>query len=164
MNQNMKYRLVITEYTTLKGFGLNCSFEREYDTDESVKNALNRCKDNLSESLPGSHIQCNGAMGFMIIDDSTGLVLTSIMTHVYLIDEDKKEYSYRGHKITTEFDPEICKDFLLIHRLDGRPYLYRSTLMGALDAIDWICCTIENASSARLRLALDDTNKKKEGN
>lgn len=161
MNQITKYRLVITEYTTLKGFGLNCSFEREYDTDESVKNALNHCKENLSESLPGSHIQYNGTMGFMIIDDSTGLALTSIMAHMYLIDEDKKEYSYRGHKITTEFDPETGKDFLLIHRLDGRPYLYRSTIIGALDAIDWIFCSMEHASIARR--ALDNTNKEKEG-
>lgn len=156
-----KYRLAITEYTTLKGFGLSCSFEREYDTIESVKNALKHCEKNLSESLIGSNIQYNGTIGFMIIDNSTGLVLTSIMAHPYLIDEDKKEYSYRGHKITTEFDPEVGKDFLLIHKMDGRPYLYRSTLMNALDSIDWICCTIENASVAKQ--ALDIAIKEKQG-
>lgn len=162
MSQNIKYRLAITEYTTLKGFGLSNSLEIEYGNSENVKNVLKRCEENLSESLPGSHIQYNGTMGFMIIDDSTGLVLTSIMAHPYLIDEDKKEYSYRGHKITTEFDSEIGKDVLLIHRMDGRPYLYRSTLMGALDAIDWIWCSIGNASVARQ--SLDNTNKEKEGN
>ena len=163
MDQNIKYRLTITEYVTLKGFGLSNSLEIEYDTFKNVKNALKRCEEIISESFPGSHIQYNGTMGFMIIDDSTGLVLTSIMAHPYLIDEDKKEYSYRGHKITTEFDSEIGKDVLLIHRMDGRPYLYRSTLMGALDSIDWILCSMDNASTARQ--ALDDiTNKEKEGN
>lgn len=158
----IKYRIAITEYTTLKGFGNSCSFEREYDTDESVKNALKHSVETLTESIPEAHIQHNGDMGFMIVDNSTGLVLTSLMAHPYLIYEDKKEYLYRGHKITTEFDPEVGSDFLLIHRLDGRPYIYRSTLMGALDVIDWICCTIENASIARM--ALDNANKEKEGN
>lgn len=160
--ENVKYRIAITEYTTLKGFGNSCSFEREYGTDEDVKNAIKYSAENLIKSIPDTHIQHNGAMGFMIIDNYTGLVLTSFMAHPYLIYEDKKEYLYRGHKITTEFDPEVGNDFLLIHRLDGRPYIYRSTLMGALDAIDWICCTIENASIARI--AIDDANKKKEGN
>lgn len=162
MSQTVKYRITITEYTTLKGFGNSCSFEREFDTVESVKNALKHSEDSLIESISDSHIQQNGTMGFMIIDDSTGLVLTRVMVHPYVIYEDKKEYIYRGHKIIMEFDPEVGGDVLLIHRLDGRPYMYRSTLMGALDAIDWICCTIENASIARM--ALDNANKEKEGN
>lgn len=161
MSQDIKYRLVITEYTTLKRFGLNNSLEIEYDTSESVENALKRCEESLFETLPGSRIHYNGTMGFMIIDDSTGLMLINIMTYPYLIDEDKKEYSYRGHKITTEFDSEIGKDVLLIHRMDGRPYLYRSTIMSALDAIDWIWCSIQNASVARQ--SLDETDKEREG-
>ena len=159
--QTVKYRLSVTEYTTLKGFGLSCSFEREYDNIESIQNALKHCEENLSESLPGCSVQYNGTMGFIIIDNSTKLALTSVMAHPYLIDEDKKEYSYRGYKIITEFDPEVGKDFLLIHRMDGRPYMYRSTIIGALDAIDWICCSIENASIARQ--ALVNINKEKEG-
>lgn len=75
MSQTIKYRIAITEYTTLKGFGNSCSFEREYDTDESVKNAVKYSAESLIESIPDTHIQHNGTMGFMIISNSTGLVL-----------------------------------------------------------------------------------------
>lgn len=160
--RKIKYRLATTEYVTLKGFGLNCSVEKEYDTDESVKNVLKYQEEKLSESIPESHIQHDGTMGFMVIDNSTGLILTSIVAYPYLIDDDKKEYLYRGYKITTEFDSEVGKDFLLIHRLDGRPYLYRSTLMGALDTIDWIECSITNAVASKQ--VLNNINEKKEGN
>ena len=162
MSENIRYRLAITEYTTLKGFGISHSLDKEFENEISVKSALNRSIETLAESIPGSHIQHNGTMGYMIINNDTGLVLINIMAYPYVIDENNREYCYRGHKITTEFDPGTGEDVLLIHRLYGRPYIYRFNLMGALDFIDWIWCTIDNSNIARQ--VLDNTNKEKEGN
>jgi hypothetical protein len=159
MSESIKYRLVITEYTTLKGFGSNCSIEKEFDSMDSAQHALDHSISVISKYIIGARTEPYGNIGYRIIDKSTNLVLTSIVIHPYLIIDDGKEYLYRGHKIATEFDTEIGKDVLLIHRLDGRPYLYRSNIMGALDAIDWMWCSAENSAIARSVM----TNKEDKG-
>ena len=161
--QTVKYRIAITEYSTLKGFGYSCSVEKEFDTIDSVVNALEYSKNTLTEEFSKVHVDEHNRsnMSFAIVDNSTGLILTKIAAHAYTISEDGREYLYRGHKITTEFDNEINKDVLVVHRIDGRPHTIRSSIQHALDTIDWMCCTMENAAIAKM--ALSETNKEKEG-
>lgn len=158
--ETTKFRISITEYTTLKGFGNSCSIEKEFDTIDSVKEALKYSEKTLTEQMSNAHaVYCGSNMGFDVVDNNTNLVLSKIFAHPYTISEDGREYCYRGHRITTEFDDELGYEVLLVHRTDGRGYAFRSSLQLALDMIDWMCCSMENAYTAGL--ALDEANKNK---